>query len=115
MDSARCRDGGHGVAANHGLRFREKITDLAPVCGCGLQFVVISRRVGIMAPRQSYSRHVALVLAATLLAGLLSLAPGSAADDADAVVAARLAEFLRSARTVISQYQELINDPTKGD
>ena len=41
---------------------------------------------------------------------------GASADDTtDRVIAERLAEYLRSARTVISQYQDLINDPTKGD
>ncbi len=38
-----------------------------------------------------------------------------AADQDDAAIAVRLAELLRSARTVISQNQTLINDPGKGD
>ncbi len=59
--------------------------------------------------------RVAIVLALALLAGALPPSRGAAADQSEAVVAARLAEFLRSARTVISQYQNLINDPTKGD
>jgi hypothetical protein len=49
------------------------------------------------------------------LAGAVFLSGASAEEPSDQIVAARLAEFLRSARTVISQDQNLINDPTKGD
>ena len=38
-----------------------------------------------------------------------------AATESDATVAMRLADLLRSARTVISRNQDLINDPAKGD
>ena len=38
-----------------------------------------------------------------------------AAEQTDTVIALRLADMLRSARSVISQYQKLINDPEKGD
>lgn len=55
-----------------------------------------------------------IVLSLALLAGAFS-GPVLAQEQDDAVIAARLAEFLRSARTVISQQQDLINDPTKGD
>ena len=40
---------------------------------------------------------------------------GFAATESDAEVAMRLADLLRSARTVISLNQDLINDATKGD
>jgi hypothetical protein len=66
-----------------------------------------------MAARKSLLRRFACALA--FLAGVLSLSSVSAEDQGDQIVAARLAEFLRSGRTVISQYQELINDPSKGD
>jgi Protein of unknown function (DUF3365) len=66
-----------------------------------------------MGAQKSHSRGIVLVL--TLLAGMLPVSDVSGYDQTDALVAARLAEFLRSARTVISQYQELINDPAKGD
>jgi len=60
----------------------------------------------------SLARGLAVVLA---VSGGLAAAPARAADDSDATVAAHLAEYLRSARTVISQSQDLINDPAKGD
>ena len=64
----------------------------------------------------SYSRvRVALACGLALLAAASSPPSLSAEERSDQIVAARLAEFLRSARTVISQYQDLINDPTKGD
>lgn len=66
-----------------------------------------------MAVQRTHLRWLGLALA--FLAGTLSLSSLSAQDQSDQIVAARLAEFLRSGRTVISQYQELINDPTKGD
>lgn len=56
-------------------------------------------------------RGVALVLAMAAL--FPSGAPAQQPDDRE--VAERVAEFLRSARTVISGYQDLINDPTTGD
>jgi archaellum component FlaG (FlaF/FlaG flagellin family) len=68
-----------------------------------------------MVAQKSCSRGLALALALLFLAGTWSVSSASAADQSDEVVAARLAEFLRSARTVISNNQELINDPTKGD
>jgi hypothetical protein len=60
----------------------------------------------------SRARGLAVVLA---LAGGLFAAPVIADDASDATIADHLAEYLRSARTVISQYQDLINDPAKGD
>src|SRR5579862_1083596 len=63
------------------------------------------------------SRHIhswkPVVAGLALSLSLLSLA--SAEEPSDQVVAARLAEFLRSARAVISEEQGLINDPTKAD
>jgi len=67
-----------------------------------------------MAVQQSRSRGLALALALAFLAGALST-PGVSAEVTDEILAARLAEFLRSARTVISENQKLINDPAKGD
>ena len=68
-----------------------------------------------MMARRSQSRGVALAFGLAMLAAALSLSNLSAEEQSDQIVAARLAEFLRSARTVISQYQDVINDPTKGD
>ena len=52
-----------------------------------------------------------------LLVNLLAYAPGQAAapDDRDMAVAQSLAEMLQDARTVISNAQDLINDPALGD
>ena len=61
------------------------------------------------------SRGVALAFSLALLGAVLSLSSVSAEEQSDQIVAARLAEFLRSARTVISQHQDLINDPAKND
>jgi hypothetical protein len=57
-----------------------------------------------------------LVCCAVAIA-LLGMAPtfARAATDDDTAVAMRLAELLRSARTVISRNQGTINDPEKGD
>jgi hypothetical protein len=63
----------------------------------------------------SHAPRSALALTLAILAGVLCLSSVSAEEQSDQIVAARLAEYLRSARTVISQYQELINDPKKGD
>jgi hypothetical protein len=52
---------------------------------------------------------------ALALAGGLLAVPVLADDATDMVIANHLAEYLRSARTVVSQYQDLINDPAKGD
>jgi hypothetical protein len=60
------------------------------------------------------SRALGLAMILALAGGLPAL-PVLADDDADAVIANHLAEYLRSARTVVSQYQDLINDPSKGD
>lgn len=58
-----------------------------------------------------------LVLAILLIATALEGPTGvfAATEDHDAAVAMRLADLLRSARTVISRNQDLINDPAKGD
>jgi len=66
-----------------------------------------------MMVERSYGRRLGLAL--VLVAGALWGVAASADDQGDQVVASRLAEFLRSARTVISTHQDLINDPTKGD
>jgi archaellum component FlaG (FlaF/FlaG flagellin family) len=54
------------------------------------------------------------LLAAIVVFGVVSPA-AMAAEQTDTVIALRLADMLRSARSVISQYQKLINDPEKGD
>lgn len=60
-------------------------------------------------------RPVGLLLLIVVMS-LAYLRGGAAfAQEDDTAVAMRLAELLRSARTVISQNQGLINDPTKGD
>jgi len=64
---------------------------------------------------QSQKRGLAIALVLAVLAAPLGLSRVSAEDQSDQVIAGRLAEFLRSARTVISQYQELINDQAKSD
>ena len=65
--------------------------------------------------RQSHSRRRLTAIAIVVL-GATSLSSNlSAGEPAEQVVAAHLAEFLRSARTIISQDQSLINDPSKGD
>jgi hypothetical protein len=83
-------------------------------CGAGsVNFNAIFRKGSFMAMLQSHLPGLGLALA--FLAGALSLSSVSAQDQTDEIIAARLAEFLRSSRTVISQYQDLINDPTKAD
>jgi hypothetical protein len=62
---------------------------------------------------RSHFRRLAMVLG--VLAGALVQGTSQADDGDDQMVAERLAEFLRSARTVISGYQAVINDPTTGD
>jgi hypothetical protein len=57
----------------------------------------------------------ALVFAVALVAGALVPLAVLAEETDDQVVAMRLADFLRSARTVISGHQSLINDPAIGD
>jgi hypothetical protein len=65
--------------------------------------------------RISPARRLTPALALAILIAALGPATVAAEDQPDQIVASRLAEFLRSARTVISQDQELINDKTKGD
>jgi hypothetical protein len=62
-------------------------------------------------------RKACLGILAFLMAGVaLSALVGAAApDDDDMTIAQRLAEMLRDARTVISNQQDLINDPNLGD
>jgi len=56
-----------------------------------------------------------LVTALTVVA-CVQVHPGALADDLDdQEVAERLADFLRSARTVVSGYQDVINAPAAGD
>lgn len=65
-------------------------------------------------PKYRASRLV--TLAACAVMGACAVALGAAATDQDDMaIASNLAELLRSARTVVSQYQDLINDPTKND
>ena len=61
----------------------------------------------------AHIRRFAFCLA--LAVGTLAQSHSYAQGQDDQLVAERLAEFLRSARTVISGYQELINDPAVGD
>jgi hypothetical protein len=60
-------------------------------------------------------RLTGLALALLVLSAALYTPILSAEEPDDQVVAMRLAEFLRSARTVISGHQGLINDPAIGD
>ena len=62
-------------------------------------------------------RKACLGILAFLMAGVALSAPVGAAapDDDDMTIAQRLAEMLRDARTVISNQQDLINDPNLGD
>lgn len=63
------------------------------------------------------NRWVRLLFAVGLAAGLALSGPPSAkaAEAEDVATALSLAQFLRSARTVISGNQNLINDPAMGD
>ncbi len=63
------------------------------------------------------TRWIRLCLAISLAAAvaLTGLPDGKAAGDDDVAIALSLAQFLRSARTVISSNQDLINDPALGD
>ena len=77
----------------------------------------LSSRASVQNP---WSRRSWLVFALTsLLIAVTVLAPLAggvfAATDNDAAIAMRLADLLRSARTVISRNQDLINDPALGD
>src|SRR6266536_2662095 len=65
--------------------------------------------------RFSHPRRLAPAFVLAILVGAVGPSQVAAEDQSDQIVASRLAEFLRSARTVISQDQELINDKTKGD
>src|SRR3954453_9938355 len=56
-----------------------------------------------------------LFAVAVFMSGALPIAPISATDQEDLTIALHLAELLRSARTVISQDQTVINDPAVGD
>src|SRR6267143_3949286 len=62
-------------------------------------------------------RKACLGILAFLMTGvaLSSLVGAAAPDDDDMAIAQSLAEMLRDARTVISNQQELINDPNLGD
>lgn len=62
------------------------------------------------------SRACGLVVALALAGAAWSLPLRAAEpDQGDAIIAAHLAEYLRSARTVVSQYQDLINNPDVAD
>jgi Protein of unknown function (DUF3365) len=63
--------------------------------------------------RRAPYRQLAVILGLFLSLG--TAGPGSAADDQDIDIALNLAQFLRSARTVISSNQDLINNPEIGD
>ncbi len=60
----------------------------------------------------SYSAILALLIAGMMASSALMAAP---ATDEDAVIAQNLAEMLQNARTVISNNQDLINNPDLGD
>ncbi len=60
----------------------------------------------------SYSAILALLIAGMMASSALMAAP---ATDEDAVIAQDLAEMLQDARTVISNNQDLINNPDLGD
>lgn len=62
-----------------------------------------------------YQRSKGVGLALVFLAGVSTATVVSAEERDDATIASRLADFLRSARTVVSGHQALINDPTKAD
>jgi hypothetical protein len=64
------------------------------------------------APRRP-ARFLLVALAISLACATALAGDMTSADDA--AIAARLAEMLRSARTVVSQHQDLINDPSKTD
>jgi hypothetical protein len=72
---------------------------------------------GSSAARGRATRHPARLVLAALAVSLACAAAlaGDTAGTDDAAIAARLAEMLRSARTVVSQYQDVINDPSKED
>ena len=53
-------------------------------------------------------------LAVSLASAAAAVAAAAPADE-DAAIAQRLAEMLRDARTVVSNNQDLINNPTLGD
>ncbi|WEX74166.1 DUF3365 domain-containing protein [Sinorhizobium numidicum] len=52
---------------------------------------------------------------AALTGCMLLLSPAAAEEAADVATGTRLAELLRAARSVLSNYQSLINDPAVGD
>ena len=65
------------------------------------------------AGRRAGGRALVLALFLALLAALP--VPGLARQEDPAAIAASLAEMLRAARSVVSNHQELINDPKRGD
>jgi hypothetical protein len=68
-----------------------------------------------MAVEQSRLPGLAAALAVAFLLAAPNAGRVAAQSEDDQVIAAHLAEYLRSARTVISENQTLINDPAKGD
>lgn len=71
----------------------------------------------VLLPRKPkpISWRMLMALAIAVVAPLAALPAGSAAENDDVDIALSLAHFLRSARTVISVNQDLINDPAVGD
>jgi Protein of unknown function (DUF3365) len=65
--------------------------------------------------RECHSTMQGLALTIALALTIGTPSSSRAADDQDIEIALSLAQFLRSARTVISSNQDLINDPDIGD
>jgi Protein of unknown function (DUF3365) len=72
------------------------------------------RKARIWRPLRMRRTWLASVLVAAVSLAAIGAATVSAQDD-DTTIAMQLAELLRSARTVISKNQDLINDPAQGD
>ena len=68
-----------------------------------------------MANRIRRGRVVKAVGLLAICLGVAAGSLGSAADQTDETIAFHLAELLRSARSVVSQNQSVINDPALGD
>lgn len=77
-----------------------------------------SRAPGLAVQNRSRRRWLLFAFASFLIGATFTVPMIKgvlAATESDATIAMRLADLLRSARTVISLNQDLINDPTKGD
>ena len=76
---------------------------------------LLGRRFGTYRPLLRRAAGPLSGLLAIILVLGISSPPAVAAEETDTVIALRLADMLRSARSVISQYQKVINDPDKAD